>query len=183
MPLPDINDIVKRYKSLGIKQKELAKAINEDVTWLNKVVKGKNKNPTYRKMKKIYDYIEKKADEGSTTTGDICAHPVTMIKLGGKSILQVSRILQKKKFTQAPVTKRDKVIGMITSGKLNEFLGQDVRNIRLNEAHLLPAPSRVPHDYPAKSVKALVGYSKCVLVEKHGKIYGIITEEDLFKLF
>ena len=52
MPLPDINDIVKRYKSLGITQKELAKAINEDVTWLNKVVKGKNKNPTYRRIKK-----------------------------------------------------------------------------------------------------------------------------------
>ena len=50
MPLPDINDIVKRYKSLGIKQKELAKAIDEDVTWLNKVVKGKNTNPTYSKI-------------------------------------------------------------------------------------------------------------------------------------
>ena len=181
MPLPDVKEIVKMYTKLGISQKKLAEDIGVNVTWLNKVVNGKIPEPGYNQIRRIFDYLEEKANEKETKVQDICTKHITMIKLG-EPILQISKMLKKKGFNQVPVTKRDKVIGMITSEKLMEFNGLDVRNMYLKEEHLLPEPFEAAYNQPAKSLIPMFKYSSCILVKKTGDIIGIITAEDMFRL-
>jgi len=182
MLLPDVKEIVKMYTKLGISQKKLAEDIGVNVTWLNKVVNGKIREPGYNQIRRIFDYLEEKANEKETKVQDICTKHITMIKLG-EPILQISKMLKKKGFNQVPVTKRDKVIGMITSEKLMEFNGLDVRNMYLKEEHLLPEPFEAAYNQPAKSLIPMFKYSSCILVKKKGEIIGIITAEDMFQLF
>ena len=182
MLLPDVKEIVKMYTKLGISQKKLAEDIGVNVTWLNKVVNGKIREPGYNQIRRIFDYLEEKANEKETKVQDICTKHITMIKLG-EPILQISKMLKKKGFNQVPVTKRDKVIGMITSEKLMEFNGLDVRNMYLKEEHLLPEPFEAAYNQPAKSLIPMFKYSSCILVKKKGEIIGIITAEVMFLLF
>tara|TARA_B100002049_G_C15932262_1_gene312695 strand:- start:45 stop:599 length:555 start_codon:yes stop_codon:yes gene_type:complete len=181
MLLPDVKEIVKMYTKLGISQKKLAEDIGVEVTWLNKVVKGKIPEPGYNHIRRIFDYLEEKENEKETKVQDICVRHVTMVKLG-TPILQISKMLKKKGFNQAPVTKRDKVIGTITSEKLMEFNGLDVKNMSLKEEHLLPEPFEAAYNQPAKSLIPMFKYSSCILVKKKGEIIGIITAEDMFRL-
>ena len=37
----------------------------------------------------------------------------------------------------------------------------------------------VPYDYPAVNLVKNLGYHPCIFVEKNGKKYGIITDEDM----
>ena len=37
----------------------------------------------------------------------------------------------------------------------------------------------VPYDYPAVNLVKNLGYHPCIFVEKNGKRYGIITNEDM----
>ena len=181
MLLPDVKEIVKMYTKLGISQKKLAEDIGVEVTWLNKVVKGKIPEPGYNHIRRIFDYLEEKENEKETKVQDICVRHVTMVKLG-TPILQISKMLKKKGFNQAPVTKRDKVIGTITSEKLMEFNGLDIKNMSLKEEHLLPEPFEAAYNQPAKSLIPMFKYSSCILVKKKGEIIGIITAEDMFRL-
>ena len=63
MLLPDVKEIVKMYTKLGISQKKLAEDIGVNVTWLNKVVNGKIPEPGYNQIRRIFDYLEEKANE------------------------------------------------------------------------------------------------------------------------
>ena len=59
--LPDIEDILKLKKKYKLSSRKLAKELNDEPTfgWINKVENGKIKDPSYLKMKKIYEYFER----------------------------------------------------------------------------------------------------------------------------
>ena len=52
----------------------------------------------------------------------------------------------------------------------------------INHKMLEPTPPIVDSSSPAKLLKKFLDFFDCVLVEKKGKIYGIIVMQDLNKL-
>ncbi len=208
MPLPPIYEIRNLIitKKQDMTQKEFANQVGVEVTWLNKFIKGWIENPEYQNMRKIYNHIEKISaeilDPKLTIAGKICARPIFTIKLGTK-INQVSKKLTDKAFNQAPVTSINpqtnarKIIGVITTKKINELNQDDNfdRDTLLAKEHIVTYLPRVPYDFPARNLSCFFKDSPCILVTKEGKTpyqkwgmesddlgYGIITDEDLLKL-
>ena len=57
--LPEIKDIIKLKKKYKLSSRKLAKELNDEPTsgWINQVENGKIKDPSYLKIKKIYEYF------------------------------------------------------------------------------------------------------------------------------
>ncbi|MCL4341722.1 MAG: helix-turn-helix domain-containing protein, partial [Candidatus Thermoplasmatota archaeon] len=56
--LPSIEELRKMRKNLGISQKELAHVSGVSQSYIARLEKG-NLNPTYDKIRKIYEYLNK----------------------------------------------------------------------------------------------------------------------------
>ena len=83
--LPSIADIKEKISKSGISQRKICRDLQLDVTWLNKLVKKKpeDSNPSYKKIKMILDYLERKVSTKTTKkAGEICAHPLITVKVG-----------------------------------------------------------------------------------------------------
>ena len=179
--LPAIEDIADQIKKSGTSQRKICIALKLDVTWLNKVLKGKIPEPSYKKIKAIFDYLEKKASVNEKTAEKVCAHPLITVKIG-MTLGDISKKLQKNAFDQAPVKDQysDNIIGVITSKMIVELLQTSNfdKNTFLKKENVKGVLT-VPYDYPAVNLVKNLGYQPCILVEKNGKKYGIITDEDM----
>ena len=182
--LPSIADIKEKISKSGISQRKICRDLQLDVTWLNKLVKKKpeDSNPSYKKIKMILDYLERKVSTKTTKkAGEICAHPLITVKVG-MTLSEIRKKLQKKAFTQAPVTYRDHIIGVITVNKIYELLDTPNfdKNTALGKKYVIQVLT-IPYDHPIGNLgKTLLSTNEpCVLDEKDGKKYGIITIEDI----
>ena len=177
--LPAIEDIADQIKKSGTSQRKICIALKLDVTWLNKVLKKKIPDPSYKKIKAIFDYLEKKASTNEKTADEVCAHPLITVKVG-MTLSEIRKKLQKKAFTQAPVTFGDHIIGVITLNKIYELLDTPNfdKNTALEKKHVIQVLT-IPYDRPIGNLGKTLQSEPCLLVEKDGKKYGIITIEDI----
>ena len=177
--IPSIPDIRDKITKSGISQRKICRDLKLDVTWLNKVLNGKISDPSYNKIGFILDYLEREASVNKKTAGKICRSPLVTVKIG-MTLSEISNKLKKKSFTQAPVTYRDHVIGVITTYKIVELLNTPNldKNTVLQKKHVIEVLT-IPYDYPVGNLGKYLAYKPCLLVEKDGKKYGIITIEDI----
>ena len=176
--IPSIPDIHDKITKSGISQRKICRELKLDPSWLHKVLNQKI-NPSYNKIRFILDYLEREAGVNKKTAGEICAHPLITVKIG-MTLSEIRKKLQKRSFTQAPVTYRDHVIGVITVNKMIELLDTPNldKNMVLEKKHVTEVLT-IPYDYPVGNIGKNLVYKPCLLVEKDGKKYGIITIEDI----
>ena len=120
-----------------------------------------------------------KSTKTTKKAGEICAHPLITVKVG-MTLSEIRKKLQKKAFTQAPVTYRDHIIGVITVNKIYELLDTPNfdKNTVLEKKHVIQVLT-IPYDRPIGNLGKTLQSEPCLLVEKDGKKYGIITIEDI----
>jgi predicted transcriptional regulator len=96
------------------------------------------------------------------------------------TLSEIMKKLQKKAFTQAPVTFGDHIIGVITLNKIYELLNTPNfdKNTALGKKHVIEVLT-IPYDHPIGNLGKTLQSEPCLLVEKDGKKYGIITIEDI----
>ena len=181
--LPNINDLREKIKKSGLTKRKICLVLGFDEPWLNKVLRDPPtiKDPGYNKIRKVWNYIEEIASTNEKTVGEICAHPLITVKVG-MTLSEIRKKLQKKAFTQAPVTFGDQIIGVITVNKIYELLDTPNfdKNTALGKKYVIQVLT-IPYDHPIGNLgKTLLSTNEpCVLVEKDGKKYGIITIEDI----
>ena len=181
--LPNIADLREKIKKSGLTKRKICLVLGFDEPWLNKVLRDPPtiKDPGYNKIRKVWNYIEEIASTNEKTAGQICAHPLITVKIG-MTLGDISKKLQKNAFDQAPVTDqyRDNIIGVITSKMIVELLQTSNfdKNTFLKKENVKGVLT-VPYDYPAVNLVKNLGYHPCIFVEKNGKKYGIITDEDM----
>ena len=181
--LPNIADLREKIKKSGLTKRKICLVLGFDEPWLNKVLRDPPtiKDPGYNKIRKVWNYIEEIASTNEKTAGEICAHPLITVKTE-MTLSEIMKKLQKKAFTQAPVTFEDHIIGVITLNKIYELLDTPNfdKNTALGKKHVIEVLT-IPYDHPIGNLgKTLLSTNEpCVLVEKDGKKYGIITIEDI----
>ena len=72
MGLPEISDVKNIRKKMGLSLRELAKKSGVSVSWINQVEGGVIKDPSYLKIKKIFDLYEFEKYGHEKTAGEIC---------------------------------------------------------------------------------------------------------------
>ena len=179
--LPNIADLREKIKKSGLTKRKICLVLGFDEPWLNKVLRDPPtiKDPGYNKIRKVWNYIEEIASTNEKTAGEICAHPLITVKTE-MTLSEIMKKLQKKAFTQAPVTFEDHIIGVITLNKIYELLDTPNfdKNTALGKKHVIEVLT-IPYDHPIGNFGKTLQSEPCLLVEKDGKKYGIITIEDI----
>ena len=178
--LPDIEDILKLKKKHKLSSRKLAKELNDEPTfgWINKVENGKIKDPSYLKMKKIYEYFERlEKINGDTIEGKY--KKIKSFKIGD-DVKTVSTIMAKHGFSQVPIYDKNKIcVGMLTDKIITKLANLRAENKKIKHSNLDPINPKIQHTDILKSVEDIFELYDYALVEKKGKIVGILTRQDL----
>ena len=178
--LPDIEDILKLKKKHKLSSRKLAKELNDEPTfgWINKVENGKIKDPSYLKMKKIYEYFERlEKINGDTIEGKY--KKIKSFKIGD-DVKTVSTMMAKHGFSQVPIYDKNKIcVGMLTDKIITKLANLRAENKKIKHSNLDPINPKIQHTDILKSVEDIFELYDYVLVEKKGKIVGILTRQDL----
>ncbi|WP_297217357.1 CBS domain-containing protein [Thermoplasma sp.] len=185
--MPNIEELRKMRKNLGISQKDLAKVTGVSQSYIARLEKG-TINPTYSKIKAIYEYLTKSSEKANNmviTCDRIMTRNVTVCR-SDDSILNALNIMRDKGFSQLPVVNdENKVIGTITENNINDMLlkGMSVDSlrgltVRRVMSEVLP---QVDRNTPINIIYQLLKYSNAVLVIEAGNLVGIITKADILK--
>lgn len=166
---------------MGLTQRQLASKCGLSFAWVYQVEKGDIADPSYSKLKKIADYYEIQKNEHGWTAGDVCNTSMVSTEIK-QSLQKANEKMISKGISQIPVFEKNVCVGMLTDKTIGTFFSLNKSKILINQKMLEPTPPIVDASSPAKILKELLEFFDSVLVEKKGKIYGIIVMQDLNKL-
>ena len=93
--------------------------------------------------------------------------------------------MHKSFISQIPVFDGKKPVGVISeSGIVAHAENGNIeiaKKIKI-ESIMEPIPPIIDYKTPANTLGPLIKYSKCILVSKNSKVYGIITASDTLKM-
>lgn len=181
MWLPDPKDILSLRKKMGLTQRQLASKCGLGFAWIYQVEKGKIKDPSYTKLKKIADYYEIQKKDSGWTAGEVCNTNIISAELG-QSLQKANEKMISNGISQIPVLRENKCIGMLTDKTIRDFFYADKSKILINQKMLDPPPPIFDSSTPANILHQILEYVDCVLIEKDRKIHGIVVNQDLSKL-
>ncbi len=169
---------------IGITQKELANLTGVSTSMINQIESGRSK-PSYETAKKIFDSLTNL--EGVTTShkaGDFCSKDVVRLK-PSNTLNDAIKKMRKLSISQIPVFSGNEPVGIVTEDSIVKYLSDvgeaELKNVKLEDV-MESVPPIVDYNTPANILVPLIRFSKCILVSKKSKIYGIITATDTLKM-
>ena len=203
MVLPEIKEIEQRRIKMGFTIRVFVNTINNlggkgekdqlSPAWLNQVERGKIPNPSYFKIKQIFDFLECVENEKQITAEELCV-PHKKFKKTSKSkstatmefcklgtpILDVHNIMTKYGISQMPVLENGYCLGMITSKTVFDLVfGSKLAKIYVDKKFLDHNYNTVNVKTPLNSIRRILRYFDYALVEKEGIIHGILVRDDI----
>lgn len=182
--LPDIENIKKMRKGLGMTQKELAVAINVSQSIIAKI-ESRKVNPSYDLIRKIFNFFENIERKNQTKAADIMNKKIIHVYRNDK-ISRAIELMKRYGYSQLPVFSGDHSVGSISEETIVNMMstGESLKRIMEKKVEDVMEESFpvVTEDTPVSSVSALLQHSSAVIVNKKGKISGIITKSDLLKI-
>ena len=182
--LPSIKSIKQQRLKINLTQKELAKNVGVSTSMINQIESGRSQ-PSYETAKKIFEVLANNENQSSTfLAGDLCSQNIVSIK-PLNTLHDAIKKMHKSSISQIPVFDGKKPVGVISeSGIVAHYENGNIeiaKKIKI-EAIMEPIPPIIDYKTPANTLGPLIKYSKCILVSKNSKIYGIITASDTLKI-
>jgi predicted transcriptional regulator len=181
MILPEIKEIKIIRERMDLTLKQFASKCELDLSWIQQVEAGNIKDPSYLKMKKIFDMYEFEKHGLERTAGEICIKKIISFELG-TPVQKANRKMIETGISQIPVFKNNECVGMITDKKILSLVGSDVSGLRIVPEMLEIPPPTVDVKEPLHALQNILKYYEYVLVEKGGFIHGILVRQDVNKL-
>jgi predicted transcriptional regulator len=182
--LPYLDEIAKRRKMLGLTQGQLAKIAGVSQSFIAKIESGKI-DPSYSKVKAIFDVLERLESRENYTAKAIFHEGVIGVQKGEKVSRAVDLMMQHG-FSQLPVFDGEKCVGCISEKTIlsQVTVAKDLSKLSQKnvEEIMEEAPPQIDENAPIPLVSNLLHFYPAVLVTRRGKIVGIITKADLFKV-
>jgi predicted transcriptional regulator len=172
---------------MNLTLKKFAKKCDLTVSWINQVEMGLEdgrsgiKDPSYLKMKKIFDMYEFEKHGLEKKAGEICITKIISFDLG-TPVQKANRKMIETGISQIPVFKNNECVGMITDKKILELVGSDASGLRIVPEMLEIPPPMVDAKMPLHALQNILKYHEYVLVRKEGFIHGILVRQDVNKL-
>lgn len=182
--LPEIEDVSKRRKRLGIRQRDLAKLAGVSQSFIAKLESGRIQ-PSYSNMRHILEILETKEHEEQVTAKDIMYKKVIYIEKSD-AVSKAIRLMKKHGISQLPVFDDGKPVGNISDKILLDQIakGEDMTYVSNQPVSSIMEESfpSIPENTPLISITTLLKHSQALLATKRGKVTGIITKADLLKM-
>ncbi len=184
--LPDLGEIQKRRRSLGLSQKQLASYAGVSQSLIAKMEGGKI-DPSYKNVKRIFEALEKEMTKQKRA---ILAREISNKKVVGVDkkdpVRRAIELMRKYEISQLPVYDESKPVGSITEKVVTNHIAQKKDPRKLSkmpiEAVMEEGLPQISEDAPVEIVVPLLQYSPAVLTIKKGMTTGIITKADLLKI-
>jgi predicted transcriptional regulator len=182
--LPNIESIKQQRLKINLTQKELAKDVGVSTSMINQIESGRCQ-PSYQTAKKIFEVLANKENQSSSfLAGDLCSQNIVSIK-PSNTLHDAIKKMHKSSISQIPVFDEKIPVGVISeSGIVTHYENGNIKiakRIKI-EAIMEPIPPIIDYKTPANTLGPLIKYSKCILVSKNSKIFGIITASDTLKI-
>ena len=201
MVLPEIKEIEQRRIQMDFTIRSFVNTINNlgdkeekdqlSAAWLNQVEREKIPNPSYFKIKQIFDFLECVENEKQITAEELCVPHKKFKKISkskttmefcklGTNILDVYNIMTKYGISQMPVLENGYCLGMITSKTVFDLVfGSKLAKIYVDKKFLDHNYNTVNVKTPLNSIRRILRHFDYALVEKEGIIHGILVKDDI----
>ncbi len=172
-----VEDIAVMRKRAGISQAELAKAVGVSQAYIARLERGKI-DPKLSVVRRIYEYF---AGIRRRTCGDVMTPNPVVVDLRDSASDAVD-IMVRRGFSQLPVVRGGVAVGIIEERDIIRNLRHDLREMSVGA---IIGDSPVPKVDEGSSIEAILPMFETfqsVLVERNGRLVGIITRSDILKL-
>ncbi|MFH1978328.1 MAG: CBS domain-containing protein [Candidatus Aenigmatarchaeota archaeon] len=181
--LPEIEEIPRRRKSLGLKQKDLARLAQVSQSFIAKLEAGKI-NPSYENVKVILDILERKENEKQPTAEEIMQKRIISVKSDDK-IMKAINLMKKNGISQIPVMNNGSCVGSVSERSIVDYISEkhDLESVRDLDVEDLMADSfpQVPESTGLQTMTQLLRHNQAILVTRKGKVTGIVSKSDLLR--
>ncbi|HEY5605949.1 MAG TPA: CBS domain-containing protein [Thermoplasmata archaeon] len=185
--LPDLEEIPRLRKALGLTQTALARLANVSQSTIVKIEK-KQMNPSYDVVRRIMNSLqtEMKKQEKKALVEQIQTKKVQYVE-AKMALENAANEMRHWKFSQMPVMNAGLPVGSISDKVINNLIlsgrdPKDLARIRVEEV-MEPAFPQVDSKAPVELAASLLRHYNAVLVTNKGEVTGIVTKSDLMKLF
>lgn len=182
--LPELGEISKRRRSLGLTQSQLAHLVNVSQSMIAKI-EAQSINPSYKNAKKIFDVMEQMEGGTDTKAGEIATRKV--VSVGPQDNLKKAATLMRETgFSQLPVIEQGRPIGSVSEKLVLSLIMtgksmQDISTTPVLEVMEEAFPT-VDEESNLTMASALLQFSPAALLTRKGKLTGIVTKADLLKV-
>ncbi len=182
--LPRIDSIKQIRTKLGITQKRLAALAEVSTSMINQIESGRSQ-PSYETAKKIFDNLATLEGKSSShKAGDFCSKDIVTLK-PSNTLHDAIKKMRKFSISQIPIFNGTEPVGIVTEDSIVKYISDkgesELKRVKL-ESVMESTPPIVDYETPSNALVPLIRFSKCLLVTKKSKIYGIITATDTLKM-
>ncbi|MBD3404824.1 MAG: CBS domain-containing protein [Candidatus Lokiarchaeota archaeon] len=170
-------DLKKLREEANITQLDLAEAVGVTQAYIARMEKG-SLDPKLSLVNKIVDYLTKSRTIRCLEI--MTANPKTID--ARKSVANAIEVMQKYGYSQLPVVRTGRIVGMITERDIIRNLQHDASKISVEAVVETSGPPRIDESTPIDSILPLFDLHQAVLLLNQGRLSGIITRSDLLKL-
>ena len=184
--LPKIEEIQRRRKLLKLTQKKLALLSGVSQSLIAKIETNRI-DPSYKNVKKIFITLdlEEKKNMSIGKAKDIHNTKIIGIQKSG-TIIEASHLMNKHGYSQLIVYEDNIITGSISEENITNYISKEenlesLQNIKVKDIMSSEFP-QIEETTPLEPVTYLLKHSPAVLTTRKGKVVGMITKADLFKL-
>ena len=182
--LPSIESIKQQRLKIGMTQKDLANLVGVSTSMINQIESGRSA-PSYDTAKRVFEVLASKESETSTyNAGELCSQNIVKLK-PTNTLHEAIKKMHQISISQIPIFDGITPVGVISeSGIVGHYENGNIeiaKKIKVRDI-MEAIPPIVDYDTPASTLAPLIKYSKCILVRKGSRIFGIITASDTLKM-
>jgi len=184
--LPEIGEIPRLRKALGLTQTALAKLAGVSQSTVVKVEK-RQMNPSYDIVCRIMNALEAEVrrQEQTAVVDEVLTRKVQYID-ARLSLEEAASEMRRQKFSQLPVFHQGRNVGSISDKTITNLIlaGKEPRELaRIHVEDVMDPPfPQIDAKAPVELAASLLRHYNAVLVVDRGDVAGIVTKSDLMKL-
>jgi len=180
----DLEEIKVIRKSFGLTQSDLAKKANVSQSLIAKI-ESKRIDPSYTKVKKIFDFLYDLSNKNELKAKDIITKKIISIAPEDKTTRAIE-LMRKHEISQVPVIDKNNVIGLVSENNILDSIAEigpeKIKNLPAKEI-MHECPPVVSEKASSSIVSGLLKYYPIVIVANEGKPKGVITKSDMLRIF
>jgi len=179
---PELSEIRRIRKKLGLSQTQLAKLSNTSQSLIARI-ESDEIDPGYKKVTQIFAALNSTQQEGVDARELMTTQIIGAEK--NQNIGQVAKTMMEKSVSQMPVFDKDEIIGSISEETINKAISagkntHEVYNTKTEDLMEASFPMISP-ETQMNVISQLLETNKAVIVSERGKPAGIITKTNLLK--
>lgn len=182
LPFWDLTKIEEIRRRLGLTQQELAKYAGVSQSIIAKIERGRI-NPSFEVVRRIYMAFERiKSQREKVKARDICTREVKMLDVNDE-LSKAIHMMREFDISQLPVFDGEHPVGSISESTIAKKLDR-ITSLKIRVKELMEESFPIiPEETSISLVREILLEYPAVLLQRNGRITGIITKADILKVF